>query len=206
MRVSGSWVIASMLVVALGMAGFSLWRRHAVMRNALQFWGPERALLLQRADRVELSRLTPADGAQAGDSEILTLQGAAYFSDAPQPIIRLPGVLHLQTYLIEDRSYDWRTTDGDPANEWRYVFRFSHSEPPFSADAAVINLAATANADRLHVMETGETLNSTPLAPFIRDVLKRANEQQDKGKAAAREGEAPAEPDAAQTPGARGSR
>ncbi len=177
MKTPGKIVIVLILTVALGMAGFSVWHRRAGTRRAMEFWGPQRAMLLQRANSITLSRLAPAPpGEPSVAQERLKLDSHDFWVGPSVPILTYPGVLHLQTYLIEDRSYDWGA-DAKPRDDWRFLLTFSDGQDE-------LQLAVTGDALQIQRLDSGARAATTPLAPFFLDVLSRVPPQASVGDAA----------------------
>src|SRR5262245_66079728 len=87
----GQYVVLSMTVVALLAATFSWWWNYNRGRKALEFFGPEGALLIRTAPHVVLL-------ATATNQEI-EIGGA-------------PGFLNARASLLSDASFQW----SEPAN------------------------------------------------------------------------------------------
>ncbi len=89
-KTSGQLVVGAMLTIALLMASFAWVVNYIRGNQALDFYGPEGAILLRKAPIVEYLRSEP---------------------DGPLDISKAPGLINARAALLSDASYDWTATD-----------------------------------------------------------------------------------------------
>ena len=111
---SGKLLILGVFAVALAAAAASWWFRYAATHRAAQFWGPTAARLIRDAPRVSLR----SDELSAGGD---------HSADLPRNLSSTPGLTHLRTALLEDRSYDW-TAAGPADSNWSSSLVFEETE------------------------------------------------------------------------------
>ncbi|HEY4234349.1 MAG TPA: hypothetical protein VGM76_13035 [Lacipirellulaceae bacterium] len=145
MQNSGKLLIIAMFVVALAAASASWWFRYAATHRAAQFWGPEAARLIRDAPIVELLSLqsTPwqvlrssasiSDHEQAASKsssviEEIRLGNATLKITARGDISNAPGITHLRSALLEDRSFDWGPFVSDHDEQWTTAILFRESD------------------------------------------------------------------------------
>jgi hypothetical protein len=161
---SGKLLILGILTVALLLAGTSWWFRYRATHRAAQFWGPEAARLIRDAPGVMLVKLnSPAPGGEEGDDR-------ANLYDVSQA----PGMVHLRNALVEDRSFDWPSSNSGPppnddfAQHWGLSFddpdTREHLLIAFSADC---RLAAAAAKEK-----TPHAISTAPIAAGLREMFE----------------------------------
>jgi hypothetical protein len=91
-KTPGQLVVGAMLLIALLMATVAWVVNYNRGKRALDFYGPEGAILLRKAPIVEYLRFEP-DGA------------------GPIDLSKAPGLINARASLLSDASYDWSATD-----------------------------------------------------------------------------------------------
>jgi len=89
-KTQGQFVVGAMLLVALLMATIAWVVNYNRGRRALDFYGPEGAILLRKAPIVEYLRSEP---------------------DGPIDLSKAPGLINARASLLSDASYDWSASD-----------------------------------------------------------------------------------------------
>jgi hypothetical protein len=113
MQLSGKLVVSSIVTIAILLAGASWWFRYAATNKAGRYWGAQNVRLIRDAPVVEFYRW-------ALDPESLDeLLAEGNRRDVSQR----PGLLHLRSALLEDRSFEWPASDVVPGN-WECVLVF----------------------------------------------------------------------------------
>src|SRR5262249_48288752 len=99
----GQLVVLAMLVVATLAATFAWWWNYSRGDQALEFFGPEGALLIRTAPHVSLLAA----------------------SESPEiDLSRAPGLLNARASLLADASFQWTEPQGNVAPaEWAVRFR-----------------------------------------------------------------------------------
>jgi hypothetical protein len=123
----GKLVVALIMGLAVGAAGFAWWWNYAGSRKALEFYGAQGAHLIRTAPTVEILVLAAQDSAVEGESsgDFVTYQGKSRPVSRRIDISRAPGLIHARTALLDDASYanqPLRTISGEPPSE---LIRFS---------------------------------------------------------------------------------
>ena len=89
-KAQGQLVVGAMLTIALLMASFAWVVNYSRGNHALDFYGPDGAILLRKAPIVEYLRPEP---------------------DGPLDISKAPGLINARAALLSDASYDWSAND-----------------------------------------------------------------------------------------------
>jgi hypothetical protein len=89
-KTPGQFVVGAMLLIALLMATCAWVVNYGRGNHALDFYGPEGAILLRKAPIVEYLRPQP---------------------DGPIDISKAPGLINARAALLSDAGYDWTATD-----------------------------------------------------------------------------------------------
>ncbi len=89
-KTTGQLVVGAMLTIALLMATFAWVVNYNRGKRALDFYGPDGAILLRKAPLVEYLRPEP---------------------DGPIDISQAPGLINARAALLSDASYDWTASD-----------------------------------------------------------------------------------------------
>jgi hypothetical protein len=93
-RVTGTWLVGGMIVMAVALAVFAVWFQRQQTRRCLTFYGSAAAHRLQAAPRVEIWWPDPATGTfsnPAGRADVSTARG----------------IVHLRRGLVEDANFAW---------------------------------------------------------------------------------------------------
>ena len=123
---AGRWTIVVMILAAAVAAALGWWYQRAAMRRTMALWGPETALVIARASRVEALRLGPGGlGADRPAAETIDLGGARIPVIERRDIGRSRGLSHLRQALLDDRSFDWQAQPAAAAAHWDYALRFA---------------------------------------------------------------------------------
>jgi hypothetical protein len=108
---SGKLVIVGILTVAIVAAGVSWWFRFHATHLAASFWGAQTARIISDSTSITLTHMSRnADGLIA--------------TNATRDVSHAPGITHLRTALLEDRSFVWPAHDGSPPAPaaWQLTF------------------------------------------------------------------------------------
>ena len=103
---TGKLAVLAMIGIAVSAASFAWWWNYNRGRQALEFYGPEAALLIRTAPQVELLRPEPE-----GDIDIS----------------QAPGLINARASLLGDASYDWSAA-ASPQESPLFSVRFSRGE------------------------------------------------------------------------------
>jgi hypothetical protein len=143
--VSGKLVITTVVVLAVLAAGFSWWYRYSSTRQSTRFWGGQNARLIRDAKHVHLITLGPL-GADHVHEPNATFADHYHVPDGLVAVVErrvvteAPGLIHLRTELLVDRSFETHSGVLASASDWRYglEFRDAETNPPlvvfFTAD------------------------------------------------------------------------
>jgi hypothetical protein len=106
---SGTKLVATILLLALGLGVISWWYRYESAHRATNFWGPAAAAIISEPERIDW--FVVADG-EPGGRQYQDVTGAA-------------GMVHLRHSLVSDRNYQWgQPIVGEDVN-WRWGLRFA---------------------------------------------------------------------------------
>lgn len=126
---SGRLLIAGILAVGFVAAGASWWFRYQATHRAATFWGPDAAVLIRDAPRVEALELQRADAGTGGggspSDEELVVGGTTWRITSRQDVSGSPGMTHLRNALLEDRSFVWPARVVPADTRWARGLRFS---------------------------------------------------------------------------------
>jgi hypothetical protein len=112
---SGKVLIFGVILLGLAAAGAGWWFRFSMTHQAVAFWGPQGAMLIRDAPIATLRSDTTSRDAEGTDE-----------ADVPRDISAAPGLTHLRTALLEDSSYDWKST-AEPNTDWSQSLVFEES-------------------------------------------------------------------------------
>jgi hypothetical protein len=109
--VSGKVVIVGIVTVAVVAAGVSWWFRFNATHLAASFWGPQMARIISESTSISLTHMSRNEGG------LVT-------TNATRDVSHAPGITHLRTALLEDRSFVWPANTGTPPAPaaWRLTF------------------------------------------------------------------------------------
>ena len=140
MKNSGKIVIVTIVVVALGAAAFAAWYQYRGQKNALDFWGTTSAVLIAEAPRISIfvlgeagpseqdqdeSEAAEAEEGEAGYPKSLEYADRAWKVLSAKPGHEAPGIKNIRRALVQDTTFDWKTTPSDIEPEWQYAIAFT---------------------------------------------------------------------------------
>ena len=167
-RYSGRWAIIAVTVIATLMASYAWWHRRYAGEQALQFWGPETALLISRAPQVRLIEL-------GGDKSGLTARAdVARFDDLPLAAVRtrlvehtenVPGLNKARTILLQDNAFAWEEPADSCSPRWQYALEFRDGE----RQATVL---ISLDCPRVKLVGSDKTASIQPIAAPMREFLE----------------------------------
>jgi hypothetical protein len=181
MRNSGKLLILAMFLVAFVAAGASWWFRYSATHRAAQFWGPEAARLIRDAPQVELLTLRAAnrqvlrvDGqppiAAAEPTDKVRLGSVAWPVDTRRDISAAPGLTHLRSALLEDRSFTWGPFLSDHDEQWTTAILFRES-----ARSEPLTILFLPSFQRAHVYRPGsdrsQLVGTQPIAAGLAETI-----------------------------------
>lgn len=163
----GQYVIIALVVLGLGAGLLSVWVRHSQAARALQYWGPQHALLIRDAGVTELLTLPTTRHAPTE----LSRDPAALreMASAREPIRGRAGTSHLWHALLQDESYQWQVASRRQAAPiWTHVLVFERSTAEEAASLIVL-----IDLERGWLRGPGHrpALSIAPLLAFSRRVL-----------------------------------
>lgn len=140
----GRFAVALVLVLAVALAAFNVWFRHATTSRIHERWGTATMDRIAHAPRAWWCELAPSQG-QGGDADASQAADAA---DAPRPaptieldgqryevlrvgdLVAARGATNLRHALGQDASYAWddEAEQGPRDAKWRWMIVFSPSE------------------------------------------------------------------------------
>lgn len=132
-RYSGRWAIILVTIIAVGMASYAWWHRRHSGEQALQFWGPETALLISRAPEVEIVEL----GLPGQSKPLAAHDESTRFGDQPVEAVRtklvernetVPGLNKVRTILLQDNAFAWEEPAESCTPRWQYALEFRDGE------------------------------------------------------------------------------
>jgi hypothetical protein len=121
---AGKLAVVSILLVAVGMAGFAWWWNWQRTQRCLEFFGGEGAHLIRTADRVEGLTLTGAY--EIEPHERMVVGPDAFVMGGRKDLSRAAGLVHARTSLLDDASYEWddpTAGDCEPLVVYAVTFR-----------------------------------------------------------------------------------
>lgn len=141
----GRFAVALVLVLAVALAAFNVWFRHATTSRIHERWGTATMDRIAHAPRAWWCELAPSQG-QGGDADASQAADAA---DAPRPaptieldgqryevlrvgdLVAARGATNLRHALGQDASYEWdaEAEHGPGDANWRWMIVFSPSDP-----------------------------------------------------------------------------
>jgi hypothetical protein len=107
----GRLVIAGILTIGIVAACIAVWVNYRYGRRALQYWGPENALLIRDAESVLLVRLVPQEGSSV--ERVWQVAGRMWAGERQVQVSGRIGTLRVREALLDDAAYDWEAAPGD---------------------------------------------------------------------------------------------
>lgn len=164
MQVSGKLVIIFIFVTALAGGVATLWFQYDARRRSREFWGAETAVLISRAPKVELLRLSPAD--EAGpDDELLEIEGVPLKIDQRRDVSKTRGLVHIRDALIRDTSFAWEKEREGCEPQWRFALRFEQ-------DGKDVVVALDLPCERIRLVPGGQEASISPSAAGVENWLE----------------------------------
>jgi hypothetical protein len=122
--VSGRWIIAAMVALALALTAFSWLYWYSIGNRAKAYWGTNTALLIAHAERAEALLLGQDDPNSAAD-EVLLINDCKLPVEARHNLMQPParGWNHVRTLLLRDAAYEWDEPARSCQPRWRYALR-----------------------------------------------------------------------------------
>lgn len=165
MQVSGKLVIIVIFGTALVGGVATLWFQFDARRHSREFWGSDTAVLINRAPKVELLRLSRAKESDE-DDEQLTIEGVNYDVTERKEIGKARGFLHVRDALIRDTGFAWEKKRGDCQPNWEYVFRFVEHDK-------IEDIAFDLHCERVRLVSGGQEACISPMVQGIKDLIDR---------------------------------
>jgi len=125
MKSAGKLVIVLMLGVGLTAAGFTLWYHIRSGAQAMRYWGPDQALLIAQASRVEVRRLEPASDRTSQSEPTLSYFGRPLRVVEVAEATRARGLTNIRQTLLLDESFEWDQPLVANDLAWHCCLRFS---------------------------------------------------------------------------------
>ncbi len=156
----------AILSVALLAAVASWWFRYTMTHRSADFWGPATAQLIRDASVVQFWPLQDAEdleAIEAAEKNAEAVADPAMFHD----VTTAPGLVHMRTALLDDRSFSWPAIHEPREVRWKWALRFRDGK---SDQQAVILVAENGEFvadfdDRVH------TLSAKPIAEGLRKMI-----------------------------------
>jgi hypothetical protein len=143
MKNSGKIVIVTIVVVALGAAAFAAWYQYRGQKNALDFWGTTSAVLIAEAPQISIFELGEAASSEQEQDEPEAVEGedaetahpkSLEYADRSWKVLsakaghEAPGIKNIRRALVQDTTFDWKTTPSDVEPEWQYAIAFTDNK------------------------------------------------------------------------------
>jgi len=165
MQMSGKLVIIGIFGTALAGGVATLWFQFDARRRSREFWGTDTAVLISRAQKVELLRLSKAEKA-GEDTERLMIDGDAYEISERKDISEARGLVHVRDALLRDAGFAWEKARGDCQPNWIYAFRFKQDD---KAEDVVFDFAC----ERVRPVSGEREACISPMMQGIKDLIER---------------------------------
>jgi hypothetical protein len=165
MQVSGKLITIGIFGVGLVAAVAAFFVQYNSRRQVREFWGPETAVLINRAPKVELLRLK-SGLEDLEDGELLTIDGVAYQITERKDISKARGFVHVRDALIRDTGFEWDKDRGDCQADWQFAFQFNQDD-----DVEV--LVFDFNCQRVRLMSGGQEACISPIFEGIQESILR---------------------------------
>lgn len=125
MQISGRVVIATVLFLALAMAGGAWFYQYQYSRRSAEFWG-ESSRLIGKSPELQLLILEPLPPDSAAELDLAN--SVANRRVASHADLRnKPGLIHLRHVFVQDDNFLWDAQSREPAasrRDWAYALRF----------------------------------------------------------------------------------
>lgn len=166
----GKLAVAGILLLAVGLAGFSWWWNWQRTVRCREFYGGEGANLIRMATQVQGVSLSTGGGGigeTRAQEELLVGTKVLFVRDRVN-LSEANGLIHARTALLDDNSYEWETAmTGDCQPTIPYAVRFREGPK-------VVTLAFDFRCRRVWVVETQRQIALAPkIASGWESFLKR---------------------------------
>lgn len=166
-RYSGRWAIIAVTLLAVLMASYAWWHRRQAGERALEFWGPETALLITRAPDVELVELGwERRGLTAVDES--PRFGSSSLAAVRTKLVRrgesVPGLIKARTILLQDNAFAWDEPPDRCEPRWQYALEFRDGQ---RRATVLISL----ECPRVKLVGRGTSASIRPIAEPLREFL-----------------------------------
>lgn len=163
--IEGKYAILAVLVLGL-IGAIGAWAyRGQLQRKAIAYLGPDNAVLIQRAPHVVLMKLAPAESAADDGGEPLLVAGRRFIVAERVEADQAPGLIHLRSSLISDRSYDWSASPDSCKPAWQFALKFTDD----SQRSATVLLDFA--CDQLLLLEADRQISMKPMADGLKKFL-----------------------------------
>jgi hypothetical protein len=162
----GKLAVVSILLVAVGLAGFAWWWNWQRTVQCREFFGGEGSHLIRTATQVE--GLTLSGLYDDESREQIVVGSHALEIAGHKDLSQANGLIHARTALLDDNSYRWDDqTTGDCQPNFLYAVRFREGERQ-------ITLAFDFGCPHLWIVETQRQVTLAPkIAEGWQSFLKR---------------------------------
>lgn len=162
---SGKLITIGIFGVGLVAAVAAFFVQYNSRRHVREFWGPETAVLINRAPKLELLRLK--SGVEGGeDGELLTIDGVDHQISECKDVSKARGFVHVRDALIRDTGFDWDKDRGDCQADWQFAFQFSQDD-----DVEV--LVFDFNCQRVRLLSGGQEACISPMFKEMQESILR---------------------------------
>ncbi len=140
MQWKGLAVIATVLLIAFGMALGNRFYQNQKSGAAVAYWGKSNALVISQPDSVEVWQLErdASPGGSDNSRPALTpqtrqmpahavIRGSALQAASSVDLSDEPGLMHLRRALLGNASYNWEAQPQSPIN-WRFALLFTRDD------------------------------------------------------------------------------
>jgi hypothetical protein len=134
-QITGKYLIIGVFAVALAAAAAAWVARYNATHRVAKFFGPTHVRLIREAPIVE------------------------DYGETIRQISTAPGLLHLRTALLEDRSYNWPPKPYSPDMTWDHALIFRGI-----GDNAPLYVMFSADFKWMSVLDSGLMLSCEPIA------------------------------------------
>ena len=163
MRVSGKLLIILIFGTALVGGVATLWVQFDARRRSREFWGADNAVLINRAPKVELLRLTKASEPRDDGSQV-TIDNVTFEISERKDVSKTRGFVHVRDALIRDAGFEWDKARGDCVPQWDFALDFEKGD-----QKAIV--AIDLNCERVQLVAGGQEASIGPTMSGIKNWL-----------------------------------
>ncbi len=160
--------MAGICLIAVLLALFSQWYHHHQSSRSLAHFGPDAAMLILRAKKVELLRLQAPPELRAKKRQNvreLTILGQRRQIAGRREISTAQGLIHARTSLCQDSSFRWDQKPSDCQPQWNFALQFSQGK-------SMTTLAFALNCQLAAHVEQSTLISIEPIAQGMADFVK----------------------------------